>query len=120
MDREQSSFLLGANAGFLADLYQRYLKNPSSVDSSWAKFFAELQDDPRALSRDFADASWGLRELPQQPAHPERKPNGNGGLAVATDLAGSAVEVFVDLAGEKDFLAQHLECARQNAGHKVG
>src|SRR5436309_13800513 len=83
MDREQSSFLLGANAGFLADLYQRYLKNPSSVDSSWAKFFAELQDDPRALSRDFADASWGLRELPQQPAHPERKPNGNGGLAVA-------------------------------------
>ena len=46
MDLEQSSFLLGANAGFLADLYQRYLENPSSVDPSWAQFFAELQDDP--------------------------------------------------------------------------
>lgn len=83
MDLEQSSFLLGANAGFLADLYQRYLENPSSVDPSWAQFFAELQDDPRALSRDFAGASWALREQPQRPSEPAQKPNGNGALVLA-------------------------------------
>ena len=91
MDQEHSSFLLGANAGFLADLYQRYLENPSSVDSSWARFFAELQDDPRALSRDFAGASWALREQPEAPVEPERKPNGNGGLAVAAAEANGGV-----------------------------
>jgi len=91
MDQEHSSFLLGANAGFLADLYQRYLENPSSVDASWARFFAELQDDPRALSRDFAGASWALREQPEAPVEPERKPNGNGGLAVAAAEANGGV-----------------------------
>ena len=91
MDQEHSSFLLGANAGFLADLYQRYLENPSSVDASWARFFAELQDDPRALSRDFAGASWALREQPEAPVEPERKPNGNGGLAAAAAEANGGV-----------------------------
>ena len=68
MDLEHSSFLLGANAAFLADLYRRWLDNPASVDPSWAAFFGELQDDPSALDRDFAGASWGLREPLEVPA----------------------------------------------------
>ncbi len=83
MDLERTSFLLGANAAFLAELYQRYLENPTSVDPSWARVFAELQDDPRALSRDFAGASWAPRERPQVLEELVRRPDGNGGLALA-------------------------------------
>ena len=35
----EASFLTGANAAFVAELYDRYLANPSSVDPSWASFF---------------------------------------------------------------------------------
>ena len=88
MDLEHSSFLLGANAAFLADLYRRWLDNPASVDPSWAAFFGELQDDPSALDRDFAGASWGLREPLEVPA---RTANGNGALAHAAAEANGGV-----------------------------
>jgi 2-oxoglutarate dehydrogenase E1 component len=88
MDLEHSSFLLGANAAFLADLYRRWLENPASVDPSWAAFFGELQDDPSALDRDFAGASWGLREPLEVPA---RTANGNGALAHAAAEANGGV-----------------------------
>ena len=32
------------NLGFLEDLYQRYLNDPQSVDSSWREKFKSIQD----------------------------------------------------------------------------
>ncbi len=93
MDLERTSFLLGANAAFLADLYQRWLTDPAAIDPSWGQFFAELQDDPGALSRDFAGASWALREAPERPAP---RANGNGALAQA------AAEANGGLAGHEE------------------
>src|SRR5512145_2896295 len=85
MDHRNTSFLLGANAGFLADLYQRYLADPGSVDPSWAKVFAELSDEAAAVRRDFRGASWG----PGQAARP--RGDGNGALAqVAVQVNGEA------------------------------
>ena len=55
---DQNSFLFGANATFIAELYERYLENPASVDSSWAGFFAGMADDVRAVSKDLSGASW--------------------------------------------------------------
>ena len=46
---EQLSFLSGANAAFVAELYASYLGDPGSVDASWAGFFATLHDDARAV-----------------------------------------------------------------------
>ena len=46
---DHTSFLYGANATFIAELYARYLKDPNSVDASWAGFFAEMADDARAV-----------------------------------------------------------------------
>ena len=46
---DQSSFLFGSNATFIAELYARYLKDPQSVDSSWNSFFTELNDIMRDL-----------------------------------------------------------------------
>ena len=46
-----TSFLTGANAGFIADLYARFLADPGSVDESWRRFFAEIgEDGPAALA----------------------------------------------------------------------
>ena len=40
-----STFLTGANAGFIAELYARFLDDPNAVDESWRRFFAEMADD---------------------------------------------------------------------------
>ena len=58
---EQNSFLFGANATFIAELYGRYLGDPGSIDSSWTGFFAELDDDARAVLDDLRGASWSPR-----------------------------------------------------------
>ena len=44
MDFECSSFLFGSNSVFIEELYQKYLKDPTSVDPSWTKFFANQSD----------------------------------------------------------------------------
>ena len=46
MTREtlENSYLYGANAVFIEELYQRYRQHPASVDASWQKFFAGLGD----------------------------------------------------------------------------
>ena len=43
-DFKQSSFLFGSNSVYIEELYQKYLENPTSVDSSWAEYF-KLQND---------------------------------------------------------------------------
>ena len=58
---EQNSFLFGANATFIAELYGRYLDDPGSIDPSWTRFFAELDDDARAVLDDLRGASWSPR-----------------------------------------------------------
>jgi 2-oxoglutarate dehydrogenase E1 component len=43
-----TSFLNGANAEFIADLYFRFLEDPASVDVSWRAFFDEIGEDALA------------------------------------------------------------------------
>ncbi|MCA1939566.1 MAG: 2-oxoglutarate dehydrogenase E1 component [Caenispirillum bisanense] len=54
----EASFLTGANAIFIAELYERWLDDPSSVDQSWQAFFAELHDDPELIRGDRHGGSW--------------------------------------------------------------
>ncbi len=60
---EADDFLHGGNAVFIAELYEQYLRDPGSVDESWAGFFAELKSNGRA-DRAPAPAAWG-RMRPQ-------------------------------------------------------
>ncbi len=55
---EQLSFLNGANATFVAELFSRFLENPGSVDHSWAEFFGTLPDDAREMLGEMQGASW--------------------------------------------------------------
>jgi 2-oxoglutarate dehydrogenase E1 component len=56
---DHMSFLFGANARFIADLYARYAQDPGSVDPSWQGFFRELGEDAREVMEDLNGASWG-------------------------------------------------------------
>ncbi len=60
---EETSFLYGGNAVFIAELYARYLEDPSAVDPSWVRFFQELADEGVAVKRDFKGTQWGPRDL---------------------------------------------------------
>ena len=54
-----ASIFNGANATFIAELYERYVHNPASVDPSWVGLFTELVEDPTSLARELKGPGWG-------------------------------------------------------------
>src|SRR5262245_9693057 len=76
MQQIDPTILSGPNAPFIAELYARYVEDPGSVDPSWQRFFAELQDDGRSVLQDLRGASWA-------PRRPVVIVNGNGAAAAA-------------------------------------
>ena len=77
-------FLSGNNATYVAELYVRYLDNPSSVDPSWKSFFEELQMECRAVLEDIKGASWS-RNGGGVIHHAEAFGEGNGHAALTGD-----------------------------------
>jgi 2-oxoglutarate dehydrogenase E1 component len=51
-----------ANLDYIAAIYQKFLQNPSEVDSSWGAFFRELGDNAPDLMREIKGASWEMSE----------------------------------------------------------
>lgn len=54
----EASFLTGANATYVSELYARFSENPGSVDPSWAAFFGGLNDDGREVVAELKGANW--------------------------------------------------------------
>jgi 2-oxoglutarate dehydrogenase E1 component len=46
-----TSFLDGANATYIDQLYAQYEKDPSSVDPDWVDFFKSLKDQPADVAK---------------------------------------------------------------------
>jgi 2-oxoglutarate dehydrogenase E1 component len=63
-DIDGTTFLTGANAGFIAELYTRFLEDPQTVDESWRRFFSEMNDDVSAVLTEVRGPSWAKREPP--------------------------------------------------------
>src|SRR5271165_78929 len=63
-----TSFLYGANASYIDDLYARYETDPKSVDAEWQSFFQSLKDDARDVAENARGPSWRRSDWPQ----PER------------------------------------------------
>ncbi len=82
---EQTSFLSGANATFVAELYAKYLEHPDNVDPSWREFFASLHDDARELLDEMRGASWAPRDTAVVGAN-----GGNGHVPAAAAAAQGA------------------------------
>lgn len=82
-----TSFLDGANAGYIDQLYAAYESDPSSVSGEWQSFFKALQDSPEDVIRAAKGASW-------------KKPNwpiaANGDLVSALDGDWGTVEKVIE------------------------
>ena len=88
---DQTSFLYGANATFIAELYARYLADPNSVDASWASFFAEMADDARAVLGELNGASWA-RERSQVIGNGAAEARAGNGAAARAPAAGKPID----------------------------
>jgi 2-oxoglutarate dehydrogenase E1 component len=62
-----SSFLQGTNAPYIDDIYARYEKDPSSVDTEWQEFFKSLKDPPADVRKNANGPSWGRHNWPLTP-----------------------------------------------------
>jgi 2-oxoglutarate dehydrogenase E1 component len=54
----ETSFLYGANAGFVEALQAKWAADPVSVEPSWAAFFATLADAPDAVRQSSSPPAW--------------------------------------------------------------
>ena len=62
-----SSFMQGANAQYLEQMYARYAKDPGAVDESWQEFFRALGDDEISVKKEASGPSWARRDWPPMP-----------------------------------------------------
>jgi len=87
---DQTTFLYGPNATFIAELYSRYLEDPGSVDPSWRSFFDDLSDEGAAVLKELEGPAWGRAERSHVIANGHAAPAGNGHAAVALAQAAPA------------------------------
>src|ERR1700730_13839919 len=62
-----SSFLQGANATYIDELYARYEKDPGSVEAEWQEFFKSLKDPPADILKNADGPSGGRNNWPLSP-----------------------------------------------------
>jgi len=99
MRAEQTSFLFGANAPFIEELYARYLADPDAVDGEWRVFFEALAEQKGDVLAEVRGASWapngarviGAVDPDAVPTPANRNVKGGNGVASAA-LAGRSDE----------------------------
>src|SRR5271155_1127921 len=62
-----SSFLQGANATYIDEIYARFERDPASVDAEWQEFFKSLKDSPADVRKNAEGPSWGRDNWPLAP-----------------------------------------------------
>ena len=98
-----TSFLHGANANFLTELYARYQDDPASVDAEWRSFFASLGDAADDVLAEARGPSWSKKN----------------GTALST-IAPPAFNQETALAASRDTLgARLLIRAYRTRGHLI-
>src|SRR3569833_1415511 len=63
-----TSFLDGANATYIDEMYARYDADPSSVDPEWQSFFKSLNDAPADVEKNARGPSWEKPNWPLSPS----------------------------------------------------
>ena len=57
---DRTSYLYGQNGAYIAELYDQFMADPSSVDGSWATLFADLRGDADAILEEVDGPGWGI------------------------------------------------------------
>ena len=65
-----TSFLDGANASYIEQLYARYEDDPNSVGPEWQSFFKALADSPE-------DVKKAAKQAAEQNPKPKQRPTPN-------------------------------------------
>ncbi len=87
---EQRSFLSGASTAYLEDLYEKFVRDPSSVEPGWRAFFAQLGDPSAAQALNAArGASWGRPVVTGIEEELARKPRS---LSSAPDIRAAVLQ----------------------------
>ncbi len=63
-----TSFLDGANATYIDDMYARFEADPASVDPEWREFFRSLKDQPADVAKNAKGPSWEKPHWPPTPS----------------------------------------------------
>ena len=58
MELEPTAFLYSGNQVYIAEMFERYLDDPHSVDQRWQDFFADMEAEAKDISADRRGASW--------------------------------------------------------------
>ncbi|MDX5362111.1 MAG: 2-oxoglutarate dehydrogenase E1 component, partial [Alphaproteobacteria bacterium] len=103
---ELTSFLSGANALYVEQLYARYKTDPGSVDSSWRDFFDGLGDGAEAVLREAQGAPWERADWP---------PKANGEMIAVLDGNWPVVQTAIEKKVEARQPALSREDVRQVA-----
>jgi 2-oxoglutarate dehydrogenase E1 component len=106
----ETSFLYGANAAFVEDLYARWSKDPGSVDASWAGFFATLHDRAEEVQKAAEKPSWTPRQAPA--ARPDWLSAIDGLWPAVEAKLGKAIEAKKPAAAPADVRAATLDSLR--------
>ena len=80
-DLDGATFLGGASAEFIAELYARFREDPQSVDDSWRRFFCEIGENPGAAPAEARGPIW----------RPTPAPSGGNGAAAPAGLEAAAL-----------------------------
>src|SRR5882724_12234394 len=103
-DQLATTALSGGNAGFIEDLYEKFLQDPASVDPAWAKYFEKLRG---GSTREIAHGSVRERLLTRQERPPAPSP-----VSPGTSAAG-------DVASAKQGAVSRLIQVYANRGHLI-
>ena len=117
---DETSFLTGGNAVFIAELYARYAEDPSSVDPSWVRFFQELKDEGAAIARDFKGTDWAPRDVkivgaidPEEAAAAAKK------AKEAAAKGGKPAAAAVDPAAQRQAVIDSIRCLMLIRAYRV-
>ncbi len=59
-----TSFLYGANAGYIEELYASFENDPNSVDESWREYFRQLGDSAADVKKNASAPNWRRKDWP--------------------------------------------------------
>ena len=94
----RTSFLDGANAAYIENLYARYETDPGSVDPEWREFFGALGEDKATVVSNARGASWGRPNWPI-PANGELVSALDGNWAVLEKSVGQKIKAKAEAKG---------------------
>ena len=73
MNQTLATFLSGANGVYIAEMHERWLADPRSVDATWQALFDGLAEEAAAVGAEIRGPSWsrGPRAVVVGAAEPE-------------------------------------------------